>query len=101
VAANRRLWDKWTAVNARSSFYDVEAFKAGGVRLRDWEIAEVGDVAGKELLHLQCHLGLDTLSWARLGARVTGVDFSEAGIAEARALTEELGMTARFVCSEL
>jgi 2-polyprenyl-3-methyl-5-hydroxy-6-metoxy-1,4-benzoquinol methylase len=101
VAANRRLWDEWTGVNARSSFYDVEGFKAGGVRLRDWEIAEVGDVAGKELLHLQCHFGLDTLSWARLGAHVTGVDFSEAGIAEARALTKELGMTARFVCSEL
>ncbi len=89
-------------INARSDFYDVERFKAGEVRLRDWEIAEVGDVAGKNLLHLQCHFGLDTLSWARLGAKATGADFSEASIRQARALAAELGIDdARFVCSEV
>jgi SAM-dependent methyltransferase len=101
LAANRRLWNEWTPINSRSAFYDVDEFVRGGVRLRDWEIAEVGDVNGKDLLHLQCHFGLDTLSWARLGARVTGVDFSEAGIERARALAVEAGIPATFICSEV
>lgn len=101
VQANRRLWNEWTAINARSVFYDVESFKRGGVRLRPYEIDEVGDVEGKDLLHLQCHFGLDTLSWARLGARVTGADFSEEAVAMARSLAEETGLPARFVCSDL
>ncbi len=101
LAANRALWDEWTAIHARSAFYDLEGFKRGGVRLRPYEIEEVGDVAGKSLLHLQCHFGIDTLSWARLGARVTGADFSERAIEMARALAAELHLEARFVCSEV
>ena len=55
----------------------------------------------KSLLHLQCHFGMDTLSWARLGARATGVDFSDEAIALARSLSQELGIEARFVCSNI
>lgn len=62
---------------------------------------EVGPVDGKELLHLQCHFGLDTLCWARPGARVTGADFSQAAIEQARALAAEVGIEARFVQSDL
>ena len=77
-------------------------FRAGGVRLRDDEIAAVGDVTGRSLLHLQCHFGIDTLSWARLGARVTGADFSPAAIRLARELADDLGFPdARFVESNL
>jgi SAM-dependent methyltransferase len=101
LGANRRLWDEWAGINARSDFYDVGAFKRGGVRLRPYELEEVGHIAGKDLLHLQCHFGLDTLSWARLGARVTGADFSEASIALARSLAEELEIPARFVVAEV
>ena len=79
-AANRSLWDRWTAIHVAGEFYDLDGFRAGGVRLRPYEIELVGDVAGRSLLHLQCHFGIDTLSWARLGARVTGVDFSPAAI---------------------
>jgi len=61
----------------------------------------VGDVAGKSLLHLQCHFGLDTLSWAREGATVTGVDFSPDAIAAAKSLSKELGIPAEFVCSDV
>jgi hypothetical protein len=61
---NRPLWESWAAVNHASAMYDVAGFKAGGVRLPGYEIDEVGDVAGKDLLHLQCHFGIDTLSWA-------------------------------------
>ena len=58
-------------------------------------------MAGKRLLHLQCHFGLDTLSWARLGATVTGVDFSGRAIALARRLAAECGLPATFVESDL
>lgn len=83
-AANRSLWDAWTRVHASGSFYDLEGFKAGGVRIRPYESELIGDVRGKSLLHLQCHFGIDTLSWARLGARVTGADLSPAAIDLAR-----------------
>jgi SAM-dependent methyltransferase len=69
--------------------------------LHELELGEVGDVAGKSLLHLQCHFGLDTLSWARLGASVTGLDFSSVAIEEARRLATELSIDARFVESDL
>jgi SAM-dependent methyltransferase len=98
---NRRLWNEWTAIHTRSEFYDVESFVDGTrpVRIEPWEQAEVGDVRGKSLLHLQCHFGLDTLSWARLGATVTGVDFSEKAIEAARDLARRVGIEARFVLS--
>jgi SAM-dependent methyltransferase len=100
--ANRALWNEWTAINVRAeTFYRLEEFRAGGVRVRDYEIEEVGPVTGKDLLHLQCHFGTDTLSWARLGARVTGADFSETAIGRARSLAAELGIAATFVCAEL
>jgi 2-polyprenyl-3-methyl-5-hydroxy-6-metoxy-1,4-benzoquinol methylase len=101
LQSNRALWDEWTAVNYRSAFYRVEEFKRGLNKLRGYEIEEVGDVSGKELLHLQCHFGLDTLCWARLGARVTGADFSRAAIEHARRLAEEVQLKARFICSNL
>lgn len=101
-AANESLWDAWTAIHAKGEFYDLEGFKAGGVRLRPYEIEMVGDVSGKSLLHLQCHFGIDTLSWARLGARVTGADLSPDAIELARSLAIELGFPdARFVRSNL
>ncbi|MGZ4209160.1 MAG: class I SAM-dependent methyltransferase [Actinomycetota bacterium] len=101
IQANRVHWDEATGVHVASEFYDVEAFRAGASRLHGIERAELGDVAGKSLLHLQCHFGLDTLSWARLGARVTGIDFSEAAIAQARALATALDIPARFIVSDL
>jgi SAM-dependent methyltransferase len=101
-AANRSLWEAWTAVHAEGEYYDLAGFREGGVRLRPYEIEMVGDVAGKSLLHLQCHFGIDTLSWARLGARVTGADFSPAAIELATSLAADLGFPdARFVCSNL
>jgi SAM-dependent methyltransferase len=98
LAENRRLWDAWTAIHTTGEFYDVQRFRddPSDVRIEPWEQQEVGDVAGKTLLHLQCHFGLDTLSWARLGAaHVTGVDFSEPAIAFARELATETGLADR------
>lgn len=99
--ANRKLWDTWTGEHEKSAFYDLPGFKAGKDRLHSIELAELGDVSGKSLLHLQCHFGMDTLAWARRGAIVTGVDFSEKSIALARSLSQELNISARFVCSDI
>lgn len=97
---NRARWDEMVPIHARSG-YRMEEFKAGASKLRPLEIEEVGEVTGKSLLHLQCHFGMDTLSWARRGARVTGADFSEQGIKLARSLADELGIAASFVCSPI
>ncbi|MBA2570050.1 MAG: class I SAM-dependent methyltransferase [Chloroflexi bacterium] len=101
IRANQELWDEWTRIHETSAFYDLEGFRRGGIRLRPHEIEEIGDVSGRELLHLQCHFGIDSLSWARLGARVTGADFSPAAIDLATRLAAELELDARFVHSDL
>ena len=101
MEANRRSWDARTPTHFGSRFYDVDGFRAGASSLQSIEIEEVGDVDGKSLLHLQCHFGLDTMSWARLGARATGVDFSEEAVSLARSLSEELGIDADFVVSNV
>ena len=101
-AANRELWDELTAIHERSAFYDVEGFLAGVSSLAAPELDELGpSVPGKRLLHLQCHFGLDTLSWARLGATVTGVDFSGKAIALARRLATQCALPATFIESDL
>jgi SAM-dependent methyltransferase len=100
-AGNRKRWDELVDINARSPLYDLPGFLAGNCSLDPLEIEEVGDVRGRTLLHLQCHFGMDTLSWSRLGADVTGVDFSEKAIALARSLNDRLGLKARFVCSDV
>ena len=101
LQANRALWDQWTVEHKPSPFYDLAGFRAGRDRLRSIELSEVGDVTGKTLLHLQCHFGMDTLAWARRGAIVTGVDFSEQSIALARSLSQELQIPARFYCADI
>ena len=93
---NRRWWDERVAVHVDSDFYGVDRFLAGSTPLRDYEVAEAGDVAGLDLVHLQCHFGMDTLGWARLGAHVTGIDLSEPAIAAARELAARAGLEARF-----
>jgi SAM-dependent methyltransferase len=98
---NRAWWDERVPLHVASDFYDVEAFKAGASTLRDFELEDVGDVSGRSLLHLQCHFGLDTLSWARRGARVTGLDFSEPAIEAACRLAAETDLDAEFVVASL
>lgn len=101
MKANQYLWNELTEINVNSPLYDLAGFKSGKSTLKPVELAELGDVAGKSLLHLQCQFGLDTMSFARLGAIVSGVDYSERAIAMAKALSEELSIPARFVCSNI
>jgi SAM-dependent methyltransferase len=98
---NKAVWDRYAAIHVTSEFYDVEGFKKGKNSLTFIERKELGDVSGKSLLHLQCHFGLDTLSWARLGAKVTGVDFSNKAIQLAQSLAQEVSIDARFIQSQI
>lgn len=95
--ANRALWNARTEAHWNSAFYDVRGFLEGKGTLNPYETDLLGDVRGRDLLHLQCHFGLDTLSLARLGANVTGLDLSDAAITKARELSERCGLPARFI----
>jgi SAM-dependent methyltransferase len=103
VEENRERWEELAAVHPDTDAYEVEAFLAGESTLDPVEPVEVGPVDGRTLLHLQCHFGLDSLSWAREGARVTGVDFAATAVEEARSLAAEAGLDdrARFVRSDV
>src|SRR5512140_1704185 len=92
LSSNRSMWDELVRIHAQGHTYDLPAFKAGKSSLHALELGEVGDVSGKSLLHLQCHFGKDSLSWARLGAQVTAIDFSPEGIALGSALSQELSL---------
>jgi len=105
TAANRALWNDWLATQRDSDHHrDVARFQATGSSLRPIErreLGELGDLAGASLLHLQCNMGSDTLSWARHGTRVTGVDLSDTAIERARALASEAGLDATFIRADL
>ncbi len=101
IKHNLALWNAWTPLHINSKFYDVEAFRRGQTSLREIELSELTPKPGQSLLHLQCHFGLDSLSWARMGARVTAVDLSDVAIDAARNLARETGLDARFICCDL
>lgn len=101
VEANRKLWNSWTHLNAVSEMYDLEQFKVTRDSLQEIEKVELGDVRGKSLLHLMCHLGLDSLAWAGRGARVTGIDISDDSITFATELAQELAIEAEFLRSDV
>src|SRR5689334_5971529 len=84
MKVNQERWNELVEIHAKSEFYNLEGFKANRRPLHGLEIEELTpEVPGKSMLHLQCHFGMGTLAWARLGAKVTVVDFSEKAIAQA------------------
>lgn len=101
LKANRDLWNERTAIHAHSDFYDLDGFKKGASSLYPIEREELTGVDGKTLLHLQCHFGLDTMSWARQGAIPTGVDFSDKAIALAKDINRELGLNCTFLHADI
>jgi SAM-dependent methyltransferase len=98
---NKKRWDELVAIHADSEEYDIEGFLKGNNTLKPVEIEKLGDVTGKSLLHLQCHFGMDTISWSRLGAKATGVDFSDTAIELARELAKKAGTDTDFVVSNV
>ncbi|MHA2281099.1 MAG: class I SAM-dependent methyltransferase [Promethearchaeota archaeon] len=101
--ANKELWDEFARLHykAESEEYSVKSFLEGETTLNSYELKEMGNVKGKSLLHLQCHIGLDTLSWAREGAIVTGIDISSEGIRLAKLLAKKAKLNANFIESNL
>jgi SAM-dependent methyltransferase len=104
-AANLKLWNAWSRIHEHAPGYNTAGFLSGETSLKPVELEELGPSVhqGTTLLHLQCHFGLDTLSWARLGAAVVGLDFSDEAVTLARRLAGEAGLSARaeFVCADL
>ncbi|MBC3767106.1 class I SAM-dependent methyltransferase [Neptunicella marina] len=101
LSVNKQAWDKRTQIHVESEFYDVESFIQGKCSLNPIELEQVGNVQGKSLLHLQCHFGQDSLSWARRGALVTGVDLSSHAIEQANLLNQSLGLNVDFIQSDV
>ena len=99
--SNLKFWDSIVQEHVQSDFYNVPGFLKGESSLDSLELEVVGDVSSQTLLHLQCHFGLSTLSWVRLGAIATGVDFSPAAISAANELSEQSGLCARFIESNI
>jgi 2-polyprenyl-3-methyl-5-hydroxy-6-metoxy-1,4-benzoquinol methylase len=101
IDLNRTNWNNRVAGHLTSDFYEMDVFRAGKSSLKEIELALLGDIEGKSVLHLQCHFGQDTLSLARMGAQVTGIDFSDKAIQEAQKLAEELSIDASFICCDV
>jgi len=104
VAANLHLWENWADLHMAESEYDVDGFIADpSARPFDWVIQEVvGDVTGKRLLHLQCHIGIDTMRFVMGGAvDVMGVDFSPKAVAAARSIAQRMSLPATFVHADV
>jgi 2-polyprenyl-3-methyl-5-hydroxy-6-metoxy-1,4-benzoquinol methylase len=101
LETNRQAWNARTDVHVTSDFYDLENFLKGKSSLNEIELNLLGDLQGKSVLHLQCHFGQDSISLARLGAEVTGVDLSDKAIEKARELAQQTNVTAQFICTDL
>ncbi len=101
IQINKKSWDNRVDAHLESTFYDVKGFLQGNTSLKDIELNLLGDLDGKSVLHLQCHFGQDTISLARLGAKVTGVDFSEKAISSAKELAQKSHANATFISCDI
>jgi len=101
IEINKRSWNNRVGSHLKSDFYDVEGFLRGRSSLNSIELELLGDVKDQSILHLQCHFGQDTISLARLGASVTGVDLSEKAIESAVQLAEKANVKAAFICCDI
>ena len=101
IAKNRTSWNDKTDHHFNSAFYDVDSFLKGKNSLNDIELKLLGDVSGKTILHLQCHFGMDSISLARMGASVTGVDLSDKAVSRATELALQTNAAATFICCDI
>ena len=97
IETNKKAWNKRTPIHIKSDFYNNDAFMKGKSSLKSIELNAIGDVTKKSLLHLQCHFGQDSISLARMGAKVTAVDFSDVAINEATKISEQLNVPVNFI----
>jgi 2-polyprenyl-3-methyl-5-hydroxy-6-metoxy-1,4-benzoquinol methylase len=98
---NRNAWNNKIDAHLKSEFYDLEGFLKGKSSLNEFELALLGDIRGKTILHLQCHFGQDSISLSRLGAIVTGVDLSDRAIESAREIAKDTQSNTTFICCNI
>lgn len=101
LEVNQKSWNDRVDFHLDSEMYDMKAFTEGKSSLNEPELKILGDISGKNVLHLQCHFGQDTLSMSRMGASCTGVDLSDKAIETAKELNARLGLKAEFVQSDV
>jgi len=101
IEINRKSWNNKTDTHYNSKFYDTASFIKGQTSLNEIELNLLGNVTGKSILHLQCHFGQDTISLNRLGAKTTGIDFSDKAIEKAKELASITNSDAKFICCDI
>jgi SAM-dependent methyltransferase len=101
LASNRAMWDERVPAHAASALYDLGSVVSGRDDLRPWEDAELGPLDGLDVVHLQCHIGTDTVALARRGARTVGLDFSAPALAVASDLAARCGLTIEWACADV
>jgi len=101
IEINKQSWNNKVAFHLNSEFYDVDGFLKGANSLNEIELNLLHDIQGKNILHLQCHFGQDSISLSRLGADVTGVDFSEKAIEKAIELSKITKNNTSFICCDI
>ena len=100
-ATNRAMWDERVPAHAAGELYDLDGLVAGRDDLRPWEDAELGPLSGRRLIHLQCHIGTDTVALARRGAATVGLDFSEPALAVAAELARRCQLDITWVRADV
>ncbi|WP_294293227.1 class I SAM-dependent methyltransferase [uncultured Chryseobacterium sp.] len=98
---NRNSWNAKVEPHLKSDFYFVDEFLKGRTSLNSIELELLGNVQNKSILHLQCHFGQDSISLARLGAKVTGIDLSDKAIEAAGDLARKAQTDTEFICTDL
>lgn len=101
IEVNKALWNAKTRHHIDSDFYDMKGFMDGNTSLKEVELGLLGDVKRKSIAHLQCHFGQDSISLARMGAKVVGLDLSDEAVTYANELAEKLRADASFVCDDV
>ncbi len=99
--ANLKLWNHLAKIHLDSAFYDKKGFMLGKNTLQKIELSLLPPLQELNVLHLQCHFGLDSMSMTRMGAKVTGVDFSPIAVDQARSLASRLHLNTQFICCDI
>ncbi|MFI9756957.1 class I SAM-dependent methyltransferase [Streptomyces sp. NPDC051963] len=97
MRANQANWDARTPVHLASRFYGLDQDLDPDRWFAAFEWEDLGELAGRDVLHLQCHLGTETLAFARRGARAVGLDFSAASVAAATGIAAKAGLDVTYV----
>jgi ubiquinone/menaquinone biosynthesis C-methylase UbiE len=98
---NKQSWNNRVEAHLKSEFYDLEGFLMGNSSLNVIELQLLGNIKNQSVLHLQCHFGQDTISLARLGGIVTGIDLSDKAIEEAKLLSDKTNAKVDFICCNI